>query len=60
MDKDKSLNLRLTNERYELIEKLRKKLKRSGRDVQKVHGAVTTSAVIDEALKALDKELEQP
>lgn len=59
MDKDKSLNLRLTDERKEAIEYLRKKLKKSGRDVQKVHGVVTTAAIIDEAFKELRRVLDE-
>lgn len=59
MDKDKSLNYRLTDERYELIEYLRKKLKKSGRKAKAVHGVVTTAAVIDEALWELKRALDE-
>lgn len=51
--------LRITDERRMLIENLRTKLATSGRDVKTIHGVVTTSDILDEALKALDKELDR-
>lgn len=51
--------LRITGERHEIIERLRKRLATSGRDVKTIHGMVTTSDIIDEALKALEKELDR-
>jgi hypothetical protein len=57
MKKDKHLSIRLTGDRNEQIEHLRQKLQSSGRELETIHGVVTTSAVIDEALKALDAQL---
>lgn len=50
-------NIRKTPERETVIEGLRERLKASGRSVETIHGSVTTAAIFDEALKALDKEL---
>jgi hypothetical protein len=50
--------IRRTEEREVLIESLRDLLGKSGRDVERVHGVVTTSAIIDEALKMLLRDLE--
>lgn len=49
--------IRRTDEREALIETLREALKKSGREVETIHGAVTTAAVFDAALRALEKEL---
>ena len=51
--------IRRTDERERLIEALRALLKSSGREVETIHGTVTTAAIFDEALRALEKELEQ-
>jgi hypothetical protein len=51
--------LRITDEREEIIERLRRRLATSGRDVKTIHGMVTTSDIIDEAFKALEKELDR-
>lgn len=51
--------IRRTDEREALVEKLREALKASGRDVETIHGAVTTAAVFDAALKALEMELSE-
>lgn len=51
--------LRITDDREEIFERLRRRLATSGRKVEMIHGMVTTSGIIDEALKALDKELDR-
>lgn len=51
--------LRNTEERDALIKRLREKLKKSGRKVDTIHGVVSTASVFDEALKALEKELDE-
>ncbi len=51
--------LRITDWRAETIERLRRRLGASGRDVETIHGMATTSGIIDEALKALEKELDK-
>lgn len=51
--------LRNTEEREALIERLRIKLKNSGRKVETIHGVVQTASILDEALKALERELDQ-
>lgn len=51
--------LRYSDERKEIIERLRLKLVQAKRTVDKVHGVVTNSSVFDEALKALERELDQ-
>jgi hypothetical protein len=49
--------LRRTSERDELIERLRSKIKASGREVETIHGVPTTAGIMDTALKELDKQL---
>lgn len=56
---DKAWSIRRTEERDLLVEQLRQKLAASGRPVETIHGVVTTTAIIDEALKELDKALEK-
>lgn len=51
--------LRITDDREAIIERLRQRLAISGRKVEMIHGTVTTSGILDEALKALDKELDK-
>lgn len=51
--------LRNTNERDAIIKRLREKLQLSGRKVDTIHGVVSTASVFDEALKALEKELDK-
>jgi hypothetical protein len=60
MTSDKHLSIRLTDERQNNIERLRQLLQQSGRNVETIHGVVTTAAVIDEALKALADDLGAP
>jgi hypothetical protein len=55
----KSMTMRLTKEREEIIEKLRKRLAKSDRPMERIHGVVTTTGIIDEALKELEKALDQ-
>lgn len=47
-------------QRTDLIEYLREKLKDSGRHVKTINGAVTTAAIFDEALKVLERDLDEP
>lgn len=53
----KNWTVRRTKERDALMQRVREKLKESGREVETIYDTPTTAAVIDEALKALDKEL---
>jgi hypothetical protein len=53
-----SWTLKHTEERFLLISRLREKLAASGRPVGRVHGIVSTASVFDEALKALERELD--
>ncbi len=53
-----SWTLKYSLERFNLISRLREKLAASGRPISRVHGIVATSSVFDEALKALEKELD--
>lgn len=56
--RDRAWNIRRTPEREALVEKLRLRLKTSGREVDIIDGAVPTASIFDEALKELDKALE--
>lgn len=56
---NRAWTLRYTSERDELVERLRMKLKQAGRKVDTIHGVITNASVFDEALKALEKELDQ-
>lgn len=49
--------IRRTTEREALIERLRAKIKNSGRVVETIHGVPTTAGIVEEALKELDKQL---
>jgi hypothetical protein len=49
--------IRRTTQREELIERLRVKIKNSGREVETIHGVPTTAGIVEEALKELDKQL---
>ncbi|MEO8610120.1 MAG: hypothetical protein ABI690_19655 [Chloroflexota bacterium] len=55
---ERAWNLRRTPQRDKLIESLRGKLAQSGRTVETIHGVVTTAAIFDEGLKALERELD--
>lgn len=52
-------NIRRTDEREAIMERLRQKLGASGREVETIHGVVTTTAIFDEALKELEKALDK-
>lgn len=56
---DKSWSIRRTPERDAAVERLRTKLGKSGREVETIHGVVSTAAVIDEALKELERILDR-
>lgn len=56
---NKAFALRYTPARGELVERLRVKLKAVGRQVETLHGVVTNAYVLDEALKALERELDK-
>lgn len=57
MVKHRSMTIRLNDEREKIIERLRKRLAKSGRPLEHIHGVVTTTSIIDEALKELEKVL---
>lgn len=52
-------NIRRTDDRDEIMERLRVKLAASGRPVETIHGVVTTTSIFDEALKELEKALDK-
>jgi hypothetical protein len=56
---NRSWTLRFTADREKLIESLRVKLRDTNRKVDTIHGVVTNASVFDEALKALEKELDE-
>ena len=53
-----NLIIRWTTEREKKLEAIRDKLRTSNRDIEKIHGAPTNAAIVDEALKALERELD--
>jgi hypothetical protein len=56
---EQSWTLRYNPERKEIIERLRIKLRKAGREVHTIHGVVTNATLFDAALAALEKELDQ-
>lgn len=55
---EKNWTLRQTPERIARMERLRQMLKDSGRDLETIYDTVTTAAILDEALAALERELD--